>query len=581
LSRAGHALAEPPVVVTIVVDQLAAWIVEERLAGLPADGGFARLRREGTWVPRMDYGFAATETSPGHASLYTGRLPSESGIFANMVLDANGEPVGITTSERSRLLMPPPLPATDPATPAAGLERLRLETLADRLRAAHADAYIVSLSVKDRGAIFAGGRRPDASLWYDSKRQTFVTATSVARQFPAWAVPVAGPDPIGKALGSLWSPLDPKYVAGVARVSDDAPGEGDLGGYSRTFPHRVARTAIPGSAWRAGPGPDRILVDMALAALAARPRERGPTLLAISFSSLDYVGHVFGPDSHEHLDTLLRLDRELARLFSGLDARYGRDGWAALLSADHGIPPLPEAARLRCEGTGEDPYERPCKPGTRLFEDVLGEELRKAAAQELGSPGYVGAVVDPYVYLGPVALASENGRIRALAWLERALEARPEIREAFIVGDLPSECPEEQTTLALVCRTVPRGDPLLRNSVAMVLEPGSFFDTEWVPGCGANHGSPYRYDRLVPLFARAPGKVEAGTVDSRELSFTTFTRTAADLLGIEPWDESLARAPSLVAPPKPPAKSPLLGRPSCSRDDRHRPGCLGSRRSGR
>ena len=91
---------------------------------------------------------------------------------------------------------------------------------------------------------------------------------------------------------------------------------------------------MPGGAWRAGPGGDRMLVDLAIAALDSRLEKASPILLAISFSSLDYVGHVFGPDSHEHLDTLLRLDRELARLFAALDQRFGARGWAGLLSAD-------------------------------------------------------------------------------------------------------------------------------------------------------------------------------------------------------------------------------------------------------
>ena len=45
--------------------------------------------------------------------------------------------------------------------------------------------------------------------------------------------------------------------------------------------------------------------------------------LGVSFSALDYVGHEFGPDSHEVQDTLLRLDRTLGDLLDALD-RHGR-----------------------------------------------------------------------------------------------------------------------------------------------------------------------------------------------------------------------------------------------------------------
>jgi hypothetical protein len=68
---AAPAPARPPVVVAIIVDQLAAWIANERLPLLPEDGGFARLRREGTWSRRMRFAHAVTDTGPGHAALHT------------------------------------------------------------------------------------------------------------------------------------------------------------------------------------------------------------------------------------------------------------------------------------------------------------------------------------------------------------------------------------------------------------------------------------------------------------------------------------------------------------------------------
>ena len=70
---AGHqaAPAAPrawPIVVSIVIDQEAAWLAAERWPLLPADGGLARLRREGTYAADMRYAHAATDTAPGHAA---------------------------------------------------------------------------------------------------------------------------------------------------------------------------------------------------------------------------------------------------------------------------------------------------------------------------------------------------------------------------------------------------------------------------------------------------------------------------------------------------------------------------------
>ncbi len=127
-----------PVVVTLVVDQLAAWIAYERLGELGMNGGFARLRREGTWVGAMRYEHAVTDTGPGHGALYTGAVPAASGIFANEVLDETGEPQSILRDPATRLI------TADGTIDRAGssLGRLRVETLADRLRAEHPDAVI-------------------------------------------------------------------------------------------------------------------------------------------------------------------------------------------------------------------------------------------------------------------------------------------------------------------------------------------------------------------------------------------------------------------------------------------------------
>src|SRR4029453_10361499 len=72
-------------------------------------------------------------------------------------------------------------------------------------------------------------------------------------------------------------------------------------------------------------------------------------LLAVSLSSHDYVAHVFGPDSWEAWDELRRLDRGLAELLAALDALVGPNGYAVMLTGDHGrwSPPITAAVRCR------------------------------------------------------------------------------------------------------------------------------------------------------------------------------------------------------------------------------------------
>ena len=70
---------------------------------------------------------------------------------------------------------------------------------------------------------------------------------------------------------------------------------------------------------------------------------RGVTdVLCLSFSVNDTVGHNYGPDSHEVMDITLRTDRLMADFFAFLDQRVGLKNCTIILTADHGIAPIPE-----------------------------------------------------------------------------------------------------------------------------------------------------------------------------------------------------------------------------------------------
>jgi hypothetical protein len=190
--------------------------------------------------------------------------------------------------------------------------------------------------------------------------------------------------------------------------------------------------------------------------------------------------------------------------------------------------------------------------------ETLTTELRAAAAAALegyAAPGvapdetWVRGVVDPYVYLTPAARALPAPRAKALhAALEKTLRAH--VREVDRVIDtraIPATCPPErdESVPALVCRAFVPGKA---GDLYVVVKRGSFFDPSIVVGFGTNHGSPYVFDRTVPLLVRAPGKAAAGRVVTETTSFRAFARTLATLLGVDPADPDAARAPDFTKP---------------------------------
>lgn len=523
-----------PLVVTLVVDQFAAWIAEDRLPLLPPDGGFARLRREGTWYRHVRYGHAATDTAPGHSSLYTGHAPRESGILANELPDGRGGRVSILRDEASRVV------TNEGVTDAVGssIARLRVDTLADALRARAPGAVIVSISLKDRGAIFGGGRRPTATLWFDPARDRFVTSTAFGQTLPSWVGPHGLPPALQALRATPWTLSDEPWVRAHAATPDDQPGEGDLDGWGTTFPHDFARARRPAGALRASPMGDSAVLALAGDALTARD-PRAPMLLALSLSSNDYIGHLFGPDSWEAWDQLRQLDASLGRFFARLDAVAGSDGWSLVLSADHGITSLPEvgaipAARPWCDGAsvrgGRDAYERTCGPAGRLDPDEVARELQAAAVRALGEGEWVRGVADPYVYLTDAAEALPAPRREVLqAALTARLREHPEVERVIDTRTVPASCAEGESVEALLCRAIPD-----RSGAALYAQAraGSFFDPGYTPGRGASHGSPYLFDRAVPMLVRAPGREAAGRVVDEPTSYTEFRRQAERLLGM-------------------------------------------------
>jgi hypothetical protein len=526
----------PRVLITIVVDQVPAWMAAERWSLLPKEGGFARLAREGLTVRELRYEHAATDTAPGHAALYTGEVPRGSGLYANETLGPDGKPRSILLDERTRLV---DLVGAVIDRPGSSLAALRPATLADVLVAERPGARVYSFSLKDRGALPAAGRRPTVALWLDVPSGTFVTSTAFALP-PPWAAPLADRAAVAAARADGWAldEADGRFVAEHAETTDDQDGEGDYDGLGRVFPHAVPST----KAMRATPIGDRVLFALARAALdeigagAAKPGEP-PALLALSLSSNDYVEHVFGPHSWEAWAELVELDRRLGTLLADADRAVGPGGYAVMLTSDHGGGALPEVAadvaRTTCR---EETPVRPthgCGVRRRIMPLDAVTAFEEAAEAELGAGPWVAGFADPLVTLTARGKALDPARREKLRDAAASALRKVGVDGVYDARSMPATCaaPPDDHVDALVCNSVLPSGP---GDFYLATTEGAFFDPDLARGFGQNHGGPYLEDRAVPLLVRAPGRVPAGVVREAPVSYAAFARTAAALLGVRP-----------------------------------------------
>jgi predicted AlkP superfamily pyrophosphatase or phosphodiesterase len=487
----------PRLVLSVVIDQLPAWAMERYLPYLSPTGAIRRGITQGVYAERVAYDYASTYTAPGHAAIYSGASPSESGIYANDIYDRETRRDVASVADSA-------YPIFGVSDRGASPLRLRARTVADALKASSAGkARVVSLSIKDRAAILPGGQHPDLALWYEKSTGSFTTSRYYAERVPAFVAAV--PTRLGD-----WMPSQPELYQRLLGP-DDAPGEGDWLGLGTVFPHHASAVSDKASVFRATPDSNHALFWLARRSVAefGLGNDEVPDLLAVSLSATDYAAHVFGPDSWEYLDLLLAADRELADFIDELGAHTRL---AILLTSDHGAAHLPERSLAQGKTAG------------RIFPKVLARELEDFLAKKLGPGPWVDTCIEPFVYL------SDQGR-------------SPEHREAVVAATIGYLGSLESIARAFDPRkTKPEsGDPVER-AVAMSAgpdAPGDVFlvpalnfivDPDVVPGKGTSHGSPWQYDREVPLIVWGVG-VKPGRV-TEVVDFRTIAATLAALLGV-------------------------------------------------
>jgi hypothetical protein len=296
----------------------------------------------------------------------------------------------------------------------------------------------------------------------------------------------------------------------------------------RVFPHDLSRASDPYSAVLATPMSTEWLLE--LAARAANEHQLGrdevPDLLAISISGTDYVGHVFGPESWEAEDNLVRTDLALAALLARLE-REGRGPIALLVTADHGVAKLPESSRAEGrEAHRLDWDELPERVNAVLDQTVGRAALQRsdagvtdagvtdagvtdAGATEGGDAGpaprvWAEAFVQPYLFLTPEARAPAV-RERAVSAAIAALRTVPGVFAAYDVRDAERLRQSSDPVERAVGMSIPARSTYELGDVFVVPAERSLVDERMPRGHGTSHGSPWAYDTEVPVIVSGPG----------------------------------------------------------------------------
>ena len=332
----GNPVVRPKLVVGIVVDQMR-WDYLYRYYSKYGEGGFKRLLNEGFSCENTYINYLPSYTAVGHTCIFTGSVPSISGIAGNNWIDqltganvyctddSTVQSVGVNSSPDGRM----------------SPRNLLVTTIGDELRmATNFKSRVIGVSLKDRAAILPAGHTATAAFWMDDSSGKFITSTYYMNKLPQEVENFNRDKNIEKYIGGGWNTLYPIDTY-TESDSDNKPYEGKLPGESApVFPHNIKQAyAKNHGSFRATPFGNSLTLDFAKSMIDAYHLGDGPAtdFLTINCASTDYVGHVFGPNSIEIEDTYLRLDIDLSAFFSNLDEKVGKGNYIVFLTADHGV----------------------------------------------------------------------------------------------------------------------------------------------------------------------------------------------------------------------------------------------------
>ncbi|PKP43731.1 MAG: alkaline phosphatase [Bacteroidetes bacterium HGW-Bacteroidetes-13] len=504
--------AKPKLVVGIVVDQMR-YDYLTRFYNRFGEGGFKRLMNEGFNCQNNHFNYIPTYTAPGHASIFTGTTPSMHGIIGNNWYDKDSNEDVYCVSDKDYQSVG----ATDNSGRMSP-HRLKVNTITDQLRL-HTQfrSKTIGIAIKDRGAILPAGHTAKAAFWFDGDDEgKWISSTYYLDKLPDW---VNKFNQSGKAEAYMkpWNTLyDVKTY--TESGSDDNTYEGLFKGETKpVFPHDLPKLRKENKNFemiKSTAFGNSITTDFAIAAIKGEQLGKGSEtdFLTLSFSSTDYVGHMFGVNSVEVEDTYLRLDQDLERFLLLLDTEVGKGNYTVFLTADHGAVDVP--AYLRDHKIPAGYFD------SSSFKKYLKEfSIRKFEGNQL-----IKDISNKQVFLDEKLISEKDYDL-------------DDVEEAFAQAILGfPKIAETYTATAMRNTDFSKGVAnLLQNgynqkrsgNVLYTLKSGVIDYTK----TGSTHGSGYDYDTHVPLLFYGWGIRQGKTV--QKTNITDIAPTIAALLGIE------------------------------------------------
>ena len=506
-------ISRPKLVVGIVVDQMRWDYIYRYYNEYKSTGGFKKFLGEGFTCDNTFIPYAPTVTAAGHACVYTGSVPSLNGIAGNSWYDRQQNKEVYCADDTSARTVGSATVETGRMSP----RNMFTTTITDELRlATNFKSKVIGIAIKDRGAILPAGHSANAAYWYDSKTGNFVTSSYYMNALPAW-VNNFNNRKITDSLYKLnWNLSLPKETYLNYSTADEEPYEGKPFGTDQTkFPYNLSKFAgTDYSKIAVTPQGNTLTLEMAKAALLGENlgKTDATDFLAISFSSPDYIGHTFGPNSWEQMDDFLKLDEVLGNLFSFLDEQVGKDQYTVFLTADHGV-------------AHNTAFMQQHKLPAGLFNtQTLINDMNVALKANFKADNIILGIDNLQVYLNTQLITDKNmDKDNIKAWIVDYLTKNDAVSQAFDEQSIRSLAINEKQKEMFA-----NGYNQKRSGDIVIVLKSGYMEGS---GVGTTHGLWNPYDSHIPLLWYGWGIQHGKT--NHETYMTDISATLAALLHIQ------------------------------------------------
>ncbi|MEO6611884.1 MAG: alkaline phosphatase PafA [Chitinophagaceae bacterium] len=508
-TRAQQTIQRPKLVVGIVIDQMRWDFLYRYYDRYDNNGGFKRLLNQGFTCENTLIPFAPTVTACGHSSIYTGSVPAINGITGNFWWDREQMRSVYCTEDKTVNTV-----GNNSVLGKMSPRNMLVTTIGDELRlATNFRSKVVGIAIKDRGGILPAGHSANAAYWYDNTVGSWISSTYYMNELPNWATDFNNQKLVDKYYKDGWSLLYPAATY-IQSTADEKSYEAKP--FGAKFPYDMK--AFSGKDYTkitSTPMGNTLTAEFAKAAVINEQlgTDNITDLLAISFSSPDYIGHTFGPNSIEAEDGFLRLDKDLGNLFEFLDKKVGKDQYTVFLSADHGVTQVPEFMK-------ENKL-----PGGRVYMAVMMTQLNKTLNEKFKVNNIIVADDNYQLHFNhPLLDSATLNEKEVIDWAVDYLSSEPGIARVFALADLNT------VPLPAVIRKMLNNGyyPRRNGEIQVILQPG-YIDA--FSATGTTHGLWNPYDAHIPLlwygWGIKPGKT------NRETYMTDIAPTIAAMLHIQ------------------------------------------------